>query len=494
MTSANSAALLSVAEMYRADAAAVAAGVASIELMEAAGRAVASEIRARWARRPVVVLCGPGNNGGDGFVAARLLAADGWPVTVALLGERAALKGDASVNARRWVGDIQPLGPQAIVGAGLVVDAIFGAGLARAVDGAALATIAAIDRSGIPCVAVDVPSGVHGDTGAVMGGAPHAVLTVTFFRRKPGHLLLPGRAHAGEVVVADIGIPETVLDAIDPRTFANDPMLWLGRYPWPAADGHKYSRGHAVVAGGSEMTGAARLAGRAALRIGAGLVTIASAPKARAIYQSDKTASLLTAAVDGPDALATLLDDKRKNAALIGPGYGVGIATRDAVLAVTTRVRAVLDADALTSFANDPTALFNAVRGKPCVLTPHEGEFARIFTMSGSKLSRARAAAAQCGAIVLLKGPDTVIAHPDGRAAINANAPPDLATGGAGDVLAGMIVGLLAQGADPFDAACAATWLHGAAATAFGPGLIADDLPDILPQVLRDLLQRITAP
>ena len=216
MANENAAALLSVAEMYRADTAAVAAGVASIDLMEAAGRAVAAQIRARWAPRPVAVLCGPGNNGGDGFVIARLLAADGWPVTIALLGDRDALKGDAAANARRWVGKVEPLGPEAIAGAGLIVDAIFGAGLARAVDRAAGATIAAINASGIPCVAVDVPSGVHGDTGAVLGAAPRAVLTVTFFRRKPGHLLLPGRAHAGEVVVADIGIPDAVLADIRP--------------------------------------------------------------------------------------------------------------------------------------------------------------------------------------------------------------------------------------------------------------------------------------
>ncbi|HEY5607786.1 MAG TPA: NAD(P)H-hydrate dehydratase [Alphaproteobacteria bacterium] len=490
MANENAAALLSVAEMYRADTAAVAAGVASIDLMEAAGRAVADQIRARWAPRPVAVLCGPGNNGGDGFVVARLLAADGWPVTIALLGDREALKGDAAANARRWIGSVPPLGPDAIAGAGLIVDAIFGAGLARAVDGAAGATIAAINASGIPCVSVDVPSGVHGDNGAVMGAAPRAVLTVTFFRMKPGHLLLPGRAHAGEVVVADIGIPDTVLADIHPRSFVNEPALWLAHYPWPMIAGHKYDRGHAVVFGGAEMTGAGRLAARAALRIGAGLVTVAAAPGARAIYQSDQTAALLTSAVDGLDAIAKLLDDKRKTAALIGPGYGVGGATREAVRRIVAATPAVLDADALTSFADEPGALFAAIKGKRCVLTPHEGEFARIFSIAGDKLTRARTAAARCGAVVVLKGPDTVIAHPDGRAAINANAPPELATGGTGDVLAGMILGLLAQNVDPFIAACAAVWLHGAAATAVGPGLIADDLPRALPAVLRELKER----
>jgi NAD(P)H-hydrate epimerase len=324
-----------------------------------------------------------------------------------------------------------------------------------------------------------------------MGVAPHAALTVTFFRRKPGHLLLPGRAYCGETVVADIGIPDAVLAQIRPLTFENEPELWLARYPWPSVGGHKYDRGHAVVAGGGEMTGAARLAARAALRGGAGLVTVAAPARARAVYQADRIASLLTVAIDGPEALGHLFDDKRLNAALIGPGYGLGASTRVAVVGILARSpAAVIDADALTSFAGEPETLCAAVAGKRCVLTPHEGEFARLFQVDGDKLSRARSAAARSGAVVVLKGADTVIAHPGGRAAINANAPPELATGGSGDVLAGLILGLLAQGADPFDAACAATWLHGAAAALFGPGLIADDLPDTLPRVLRSLRGR----
>lgn len=476
--------LLTVAEMYRADSLAIAGGVPGPLLMENAGRAVADEIRRRWPPRPVVVLCGPGNNGGDGFVVARLLAADGWPVRLGLLGSREALKGDAAGAAAAWTGAVEPATPALLDGGPLVVDALFGAGLARPLDGVALDLVRAMD--GLTVVAVDVPSGVHGDSGAVMGAAPAAALTVTFFRPKPGHLLLPGRTRCGATVVADIGIPVAVLDDIRPRTFRNGPALWRDRYPWPRLDGHKYHRGHAVVLGGAVMTGAARLAARAALRAGAGLVTVACPPEAFAVYAAGSP-SLIVQPVDG-DGFAALLADGRKNAALLGPGAGGGAETRGRVLAALEAGKAcVIDADAITAFAEQPDALLGRLDSR-CLLTPHEGEFARLFgAVNGTKLERARAAAARSGAVVLLKGPDTVIAAPDGRAAINANAPPELATAGAGDVLAGLALGLMAQGMDAFDAGCAAAWLHGEAAAAFGPGLIAEDLAEALPQVLARL-------
>lgn len=480
-------ALLNVDEIYRADAATIAGGISGAALMEAAGVAIAAQIRGRWASRPVVVLCGPGNNGGDGFVVARLLAEAGWPVTVALLGDRDALEGDARTNADCWPGEVVPLTPAALDGADLVVDAIFGAGLSRPLEGAARAAIEAVNMGEAPCIAVDVPSGVHGDTGVVLGAAPRARVTVTFFRRKPGHLLMPGRDLAGEVVVADIGIPDAVLGDIAPSTFENRPPLWLDRFRWPRLADHKYSRGHALIAGGTEMTGAARLAARAAMRSGAGMVTVASRPEVRAIYAADM-AGLLTVPVSNAEEFAALLEDERLNAVLVGPGSGVSRTTRDMTLSTLAANKSVvLDADALTVFSDDPSALFRAVRDKNCLMTPHEGEFRRIFRHVGDKLTRARAAAAECGAVVLLKGVDTVIAAPDGRAAINGNAPPDLATAGAGDVLAGIAVGLLGQGLDPFDAGCVAAWLHGEAARRFGPGLIAEDLPAQLPAVLREL-------
>jgi NAD(P)H-hydrate epimerase len=333
-----------------------------------------------------------------------------------------------------------------------------------------------------------VPSGVHGDTGAILGVAPRCRLTVTFFRRKPGHLLLPGRLHCGEVKVADIGIPDSVLADIAPRTFANDPPLWLDRFPWPQATDHKYSRGHVLIAGGEAMTGAARLAGRGAYRVGAGMVTIASPPAAVPIYAAEM-AGLIVAAVANADEFAALLEDSRRNAVLIGPGCGVGRTTREmARAALGTGKATVLDADALTVFQDEPNSLFALLRNAPAVLTPHEGEFRRLFPREGPRLDRARAAAAGAAAIILLKGSDTVIACGDGRAAINHNAPPTLATAGAGDVLSGMIVGLMAQGMAPFDAACAGAWLHGEAAAAFGPGLVAGDLPEALPGVLKKLI------
>jgi NAD(P)H-hydrate epimerase len=505
--------LLTTAEMAEADRLAVAAGVPSLTLMENAGRAIANEAARMVAPAArIVVLCGPGNNGGDGFVAARLLKERGYDVGVALLGDRARLKGDAAAMAARWTGDVLPATGPALAGADLVIDALFGAGLARPLDGAAAAMVEAVNAGGAPVLAVDVPSGLDGTTGQTAGPVVRATRTVTFFRRKPGHLLLPGRALCGAVVVADIAIPVAVLASIAPRTMANAEPLWLDRLPWPRLDGHKYARGHAVVvSGAAEMAGAARLSARGALRVGAGLVTLVGGPAATAINAAHVSA-VMVRRVEGAVGLAEFLADERRNAALIGPGAGVGMETAADVLAVlASKAAAVLDADALTSFADAeapsrpgfgfvrrdavegarPADLFAAIKGRtaPVVVTPHDGEFKRLFgaTGEGAKLGRARQAAAASGAVVVLKGPDTVIAAPDGRAAINENAPPWLATAGSGDVLAGYVTGLLAQGMPAFEAACAAVWLHGACATEFGPGLIAEDLPEVLPKLLARL-------
>jgi len=478
-------ALLDVRRMSEADRLAVAAGVPAVTLMENAGRAVAHEIQRRWTPRPVSVLCGPGNNGGDGFVTARLLAAAGWPVRLALLGPRDRLAGEARHHAELWSGGVEPLTPAVLEGAGLVVDAVFGAGLSRALDGTAAETLSAAHRQKLPVVAIDVPSGVMGDTGVSLGAVP-AVLTVTFFRKKPGHLLFPGRTLCGEVVVADIGIPAAVLEPIQPDTFENDPRLWLADWPQPDAGGNKYTRGHALIAGGYPMTGAARLAARAAARVGAGLTTIAVPEVALPIYAAALTC-IMVHPLATPEEFTKLLDNRRYTAWLIGPGAGVGAETRSWALAMLGTGRpTLLDADALTSFQEDPTALDRAITG-PCVMTPHDGEFRRLFDPTGDKLTRTRAAARRSGAVIVLKGGDTVIAAPDGRAIINSNAPPTLATAGSGDVLGGLVLGLLAQGMKPFPAAAAAVWLHGAAANAFGPGLIAEDLPELLPGVLRSL-------
>ncbi len=487
-------ALLTPDEMGRADRLAVERGTPSLTLMQNAGRGVAREARnLLGAGRRVVVLCGPGNNGGDGFVAARYLAEGGAEVHVALLGECAGLNGDAAVMAQRWGGDVAPLAPAAINGADVVVDAMFGAGLTRPLSGIAAEVVQALNASTVPVLAVDVPSGLDGSTGQALGPVVEATRTVTFFRRKPGHLLMPGRALCGPVVVDDIGIPDGVLADIGVQAWANAPALWCTAFPWPRLDGHKYRRGHAlVVSGPAAHTGAARLGARGALRVGAGLVTVASPPDAIPVNAAQLTAIMLTA-FDGAAGLGRILEDKRKNAVLLGPALGVGPPTRQLVgTALASGAATVLDADALTSFADAPDALFAAVASdaaRPVVMTPHDGEFARLFpgSAAGCKLARARDAARRSGAIVVLKGPDTVVAAPDGRAAINDNAPPWLATAGAGDVLGGFVAGLLAQGMLAFAAACAAVWLHGAAAAAFGPGLIAEDLPETLPKVLRAL-------
>ena len=479
--------LLTVSEMYRADEAAIRAGIDQNVLMENAGRAIAEQIRNRWAKRPISVLCGPGNNGGDGFVVARLLFDEGWPVSVSLLGELSQLKGAAADKAGLWTGEIQSLEIASLQEVGIVVDALFGAGLSRPLVGVAREVVETINERKLTCVAVDVPSGVSGDTGEVLGVAPKCELTVTFFRRKPGHLLMPGRNFMGNTVVAQIGIEPTTLDGLTVQTFANGPSIWGSQFPWPTTEDHKYGRGHALVAGGAELTGAARLAGHAAYRVGVGMVSIASPPSAVPIYAGG-LAEFIVLAVANEEEFSLLLEDRRKNAVLVGPGCGVNRRTRNmALAALRARKAVILDADALSVFQDNPNELFKHLEGRQTVLTPHDGEFARIFDASGDKLSRVRAASKLSRSVLLLKGPDTVIAAPDGRAVINDNAPPTLATAGTGDVLAGIVLGLIAQGLDAFDSACCGVWLHGEAARIFGPGLIASDLPDLLPRVLNQI-------
>ena len=479
--------ILTVAEMYAADRFAAEHGVPSQTLMENAGRTVAEEIVKRWQPRRTLVMCGPGNNGGDGFVVARLLKARGWDVRVVLLGSREALKGDAARMAALWTGDVSPLSPRALEGAKLVVDGLFGAGLQRPLEGMARETVLALNGSEIPVLSIDVPSGLHGDLGRPLDEiCVVADATVTFFRKKPAHLLMPGRLMCGQIVVTQIGIPDAALNR--PRIFENGPEFWGRDFPRPDPLGHKYSRGHALVVSGlAHATGAARLAARGALRMGAGLVSVASPLEAVAVNAAHLTA-IMVKPFDGAGGLSDLLKDKRFNSVVIGPGCGVGQETRDLVAAVMeSKTSAVLDADALTSFATAPSALFGQLH-PAAVLTPHEGEFERLFPgllkRSANRIDAARAAAAQAGCTVLLKGPDTAIAAPDGRVCISANAPPSLATAGSGDVLSGFIAGLLAQGMDSFNAAAAAVWLHGEAAVHFGPGLISEDLPEQLPALL----------
>jgi len=485
--------LLTAEEMGRADRLTIQDGIKGAVLMENAGRAVADEVSRRFPdAETVMVLCGPGNNGGDGFVAARHLRERGYKVRLGFNGDPTRLPTDAAAMAKLWSEGRVKLSADLLAGSDVVVDALFGAGLARPIEGAFAELIDDVNASGLPVVAIDVPSGIDGTTGEVRGTAIEAVSTVTFFRLKPGHLLLPGRLHCGEVKLAQIGIPDSLLTTIAPKAFANEPLLWLSNFPWPKPEGHKYARGHAVVVSGpAYSTGAARLGARGSLRIGAGLVTVASPRDAIKVNAAQLTAIMVREANDAR-ALANLLADERKNAVLIGPGILVGERTKELVFAaLASNAAVVLDADAITSFSDDAKRLFAAIRSRkaPVIMTPHDGEFARLFgdIRAASKLERAREAAARSGAVILLKGSDTVVAAPDAIASVNATTSQWLATAGSGDVLGGMVAGLLAQRMTAFQAASAAVWLHGSAAKAFGPGLIAEDIPEMLPGVLRDL-------
>jgi hydroxyethylthiazole kinase-like uncharacterized protein yjeF len=479
--------VLTIAEIRAADQAAIAGGTPGPELMRRAGGAVALAVQDRWPVRPVVVLCGPGANGGDGYVAAQALREAGWPVRLASLGPVAALKGDAALAAAAWGGDVEDVSQTLLQGAPLVIDALFGAGLDRPLDGAAQMVLKAAERARCPIVAVDVPSGLAGDTGRPLGFAPQAALTVTFHRKKPAHVLVPGRDLCGEIVVADIGLapPERG------QLCENGPALWAERLVWPTAASHKHARGRMIVISGEmTTTGAARLSARAGLRIGAGLVTVLSPPDALTINGAHLEAVMLRAFetdLELENAAAAA------DAAVIGPAAGVNESTVSNLFALArTGAALVIDADALTVFRDDPDELFS-VLDRDDVLTPHPGEFERIFKgllgSSPERIAAVRAASRRSGTVVLLKGSDTAIAAPDGRCVVNTNGSPWLATAGSGDVLAGFIAGLLAQGVESFEAACAAVWIHAEAAGGFGPGLISEDLPGLVPGVLKRLYE-----
>lgn len=477
--------IISVADMRGIDAAAAAQGAPTRALMENAGRAVAEAVAARFAPRPLIVLCGPGNNGGDGCVAARRLHEMGWPVRVETMCDRAALKGDAADAASLWRGDISALGALAYDGE-LLLDALFGAGLTRPLEGAAAARAHVAPPEAV--IAVDVPSGIDGDSGNPIGQAHFsACLTITFVRKKPAHVLEPGRSLCGDVIVADIGVEKSILAARKINLWESGWDLWRDLYPWPQRAAYKHARGHVYVAsGGAGASGAARLSARAALRVGAGLVTMLSPREAMAENAAHLTAIMLRSGDDG-GAFAHAAQSAQ--ACVIGPAFGLGAHQRaclDAALNAPSRAPLVLDADALTLLAPLQTPL-----GAADVLTPHVGEFNRLFpgalAAAASRIEAARAAAAKAGCVIVLKGPDTVTASPDGRAIVNTSGTPFMATAGSGDVLAGFIAGLIGQGLESFHAAALAAWLHGACGEVVGPGLIAEDLPEALLNVLNNL-------
>ncbi|MDJ0683367.1 MAG: NAD(P)H-hydrate dehydratase [Alphaproteobacteria bacterium] len=484
-------ALLTVSEMGQADRLTIEGGVPGYDLMKKAGAAIARAVSERFPEGPVVALCGPGNNGGDGYVAAQLLKEQGRETVCVALSDPARLSGDAKTAFEDWTGEsvrVEGDGEEAawratLEKASVVIDALFGAGLVRAVDGVALDLLRAAEGKRV--VAVDMPSGVHGDTGAVLGHAMAADETVTFFRAKPGHYLFPGAAACGAITVADIGIETARLHEIGPQQWLNGPDFWRDRLKPPRATDHKYSRGCPLVVGGVTMTGAARLAARAAQRSGVGAVGVAAPIDAQTVYKVTLESAIIRPYRDTA-ALQEMVEDPKMNAVLIGPGLGLVGATRErTAAAVRSGNPCVVDADGLSVFEGVAQYLFDAIAG-PCVLTPHEGEFKRLFPdLTGGRLLRVRAAAARSGCVVLLKGGDTTIAAPDGRLVINSHATPELATAGSGDVLSGLLVGLLARGLPAFEAAAAAAWIHGETgrmmAARLGPSLIAEDLIEALP-------------
>lgn len=497
--------LLTNRQMSEADKFAIQSGISGLHLMQSAGLCVANRVEALGLGPcRVHVMAGPGNNGGDGFVAAKSLKERGYQVSLDLLAKQQQLKSDASLVAESWraaggkiheTDAAQPL-PQADV----IIDALFGAGLDRPVTGAHKKLIEAINDHPAMVISVDVPSGVSGNSGAVLGAAVKADCTVTFFRKKPGHLLYPGRQLAGRTTVHDIGIPARALAAVNPLIHLNHPSLWPEWAEKNPPTAHKYNKGAVLVAAGGAkgtakaMPGASILAASGAIRAGAGLVTLA--------YEAAESlnlplAALMTAPPPPPEGWQGLIEKKKINTVLFGPGAPSDKTTRAHVAALLkTGVHICLDAGALTAFAREPDEFITLLKTSPArslTLTPHQGEFERLFGSIGQegKLQAAREASQNSGAIVVLKGADTIIAAPDSKAVINANAPASLATAGTGDVLAGIVSAHLARGLEPFKASASAVYLHALAAGQPLNGLVADDRIHNLPRAQEHLLREM---
>ncbi|UXN04304.1 NAD(P)H-hydrate dehydratase [Bartonella sp. HY406] len=492
--------LLNPQEMAQADSLTIKnGGLSGYQLMLNAGLAVADTLLKQFPdTKKVAILCGPGNNGGDGYVAAAVIKRRGLEA-ICFTDTEPRPQSDAQTAASNFQGSIKPIAEFNPDEFDVIVDGLYGAGLDRPISGNDADLINLANNSGKPIVAVDLPSGISGLRGDILGVAIKAQLTVTFFRMKPGHLLYPGKSLAGKVICADIGINYKVLDEIKPKTMVNIPFIWKDKLPIPDHNSHKYSRGHcAVFSGPSTSTGAGRLAAHASARAGAGAVTLLSQSSALLVNAVQLT-SVMLHIYDRIEDIIEFMHDRKVKAAVLGPGFGDRMRARDIALEliITQSLDAlVLDADGITAFTEISQRLFSSIERSTTkvILTPHEGEFKKLFPEIArnkflSRLEKAQMAAEQSKAVILYKGADSVIAAPDGRAAINTNAPAYLATAGSGDVLAGLCGGFVAQGMPAFEAACAATYLHSEAASIFGPGLIAEDLIDTLPQALRWLLQ-----
>jgi hydroxyethylthiazole kinase-like uncharacterized protein yjeF len=482
-------AVLTCDEVRQCEARAVAAGVSLSELMTRAGRACAEALDRRYPKGRVVVLAGPGNNGGDAFVAATRLVEFGRDVALRELAPGGARTAEGEAASKAWTGPRSPLSDLQLRPGDIVLDGLFGAGLSRALAGEAARAAERVNAFTAPVVAIDIPSGLNGDTGAIAGPVIRAKLTVTFGAKKPAHVLQPAAELCGDVEIVEIGFGPFITDIGGGRLMENAPPLWADRLAWPTPSSHKHTRGRlAVVSGGLAHTGAARLAAQAGLRIGAGAVTLLTPPSALMVAASSVTAVMTSSFADA-DELVKLTD--KASAVVIGPAAGVTEDTRRNVEAlIEAGRRLMLDADALTVLSRNATSL-SRIAGRDIVLTPHAGEFERVFpgvlAAAPSRIEAVRTAAAQAGVVVLLKGFDTVIAAPDGRAVVNTHASPFLATAGSGDVLSGIVGGLMAQGLAPFDAACTGAWMHGDAGLRAGPGMTAEDLDGALRETVAGL-------
>lgn len=487
--------LLDAASSRELDKRAIAGGIAGSALMEAAGRSLADTLTdyvgtPLEAGGAIIVLCGPGNNGGDGFVAARYLEEWGYPVSLRCSHLPSELKGDAKKAAGKWRGEVEPLSTTGFKDASAIVDCLFGTGLTRPIEGEMANVVDAMNTSETFVISADLPSGLCANTGRPLGPCVEAGATVTFNFKKPGHTIVPGRYFCGgngNIHVADIGIPADTLNGEMPTNYENVPSLWGQTFPFSGPQTHKYGRGHMLVLGGKEPTlGASRLASLAGLRVGAGLVTLAAPTETYAV-QASALMDVMVRRFDSAFGFMGIVNDPRIRSVLVGPGAGRGEKTVDLVKQVGAKNKSlVLDADALASLVGR-VDLIKELKSPEVVLTPHEGEFAKLFpniSFAEDRLDAAKKAAKETNSVVVLKGVSTIVAAPDGRASVATNAPSWLSVGGTGDVLSGMICGLITQGMPAFEAASAGVWVHGEAGMSAGRGLLASDLLQVIPKVL----------
>lgn len=468
--------ILTAEQMYRADKETCAKIMPEIQLMENAGFAAACQIARNYHKCPVLVLCGTGNNAGDGLVVARILQQWGWPVEVALTGQEERMSPCAKINAEKFNGFKRQLSFKRLEkmkkNGGLIIDAIFGIGLSRPVQDDIADFFRAVNESNLPCVALDIPSGIHADTGEVLGASLYCDMTITFCRPKIGHFLYPGKEYVGELVVCPIGIPDEIVRQNRPSFYENTPELFS--LPESSPYHHKYSKGATLIRAG-KMCGAARLAALANRRAGSGLTAVSCTTQAYPVFASD-TAGTVIQTADTAQDFSEHVNSSKISAVVIGMGADKKDDTKAFLhLIAASEKPFVADAGALPFIKG-------IKKRSHGVITPHAGEFTRLFPeLKGkNKLVQALTAAETLGCTVVLKGADTIIASAKGTVAINSVSNFDLATAGCGDVLDGIIGAMLAQGLPPFEAACAGVWLHSRAAEKAGKNMIAEDIIDHL--------------